>query len=45
MKFQENPETNHDTAIAILDEALALAPEFNLATLAKTAISNQKTVQ
>ena len=45
VKFQENPETNHDAAITILDEALALAPEFNLATLAKTAISNQKTAQ
>ena len=45
VKFQENPETNHDAAIAILDEALALAPEFNLAILAKTAISNQKTAQ
>ncbi|MDG1778420.1 MAG: hypothetical protein P8H23_03635 [Flavobacteriaceae bacterium] len=45
VKYQENPETNHDAAIAILDEALALAPEFNLATLAKTAISNQKTAQ
>ena len=43
VKFRENPQTNHDAAIAILDEALAMAPEFNLATLAKTAISNQKT--
>jgi tetratricopeptide (TPR) repeat protein len=45
VKYQENPKTNHDAAIAILDQALALAPEFNLATLAKTAISNQKTAQ
>ncbi len=41
-KFRENPNTNHDAAIAILDEALAAAPQFNLATLAKTAIENQR---
>lgn len=41
-KFRENPDTNHDAAIAILDEALAAAPEFNLASLAKTAIENQR---
>ena len=41
-KFRENPETNHDAAVVILDEALSVAPEFNLATLAKNAISNQK---
>ena len=41
-KFRENPESNHDAAVVILDEALSMAPEFNLATLAKNAISNQK---
>ncbi len=41
-KFRENPDSNHDVAVAILDEALTMAPEFNLALLAKNAISNQK---
>jgi len=44
-KFRENPEVNHASAIALLDEALAMAPEFNLAILAKTAITNQKLEQ
>lgn len=44
-KFRENPNSNHDAALAILDEALRDAPQFNLATLAKTAIENQKKVQ
>ena len=44
-KFRENPEVNHASAIAFLDEALAMAPEFNLAILAKTAITNQKLEQ
>lgn len=44
-KFRENPETNHDAAIAILEEALTNAPQFNLATLAKAAIENQKEAQ
>lgn len=41
-KFRENPEIAHDAAIAILDDALAMAPNFNLASVAKNAISSQK---
>jgi tetratricopeptide (TPR) repeat protein len=41
-KYRENPETNYDAATTILDQALSIAPEFNLATLAKNAIVNQK---
>lgn len=40
-KFRENPETNHEAAIELLDAILAVAPNFNLATLAKNAIANQ----
>ena len=43
-KFRENPESNHDSAIAILDEALVVSPQFNLASIAKTAIENQKKI-
>lgn len=42
VKYKENPETNKDAAIAILDEALQLAPNFNLATISKNAINAQK---
>ena len=41
-KFRENPETNHEAAIELLDATLAVAPNFNLATLAKNAIASQK---
>ena len=41
-KFRENPSANHDAAIAILDEALAMAANFNLASVAKNAIVSQK---
>ena len=41
-KFRENTETNHDAAILILEEALQLAPNFNMANLAMNAIRNQK---
>ena len=41
-KFRENPELSHDAAIAILDKALALAGNFNLASIAKNAIVSQK---
>ena len=44
-KFRENPEIAHDAAIAILDDALAMAPNFNLASVAKNAISSQKDEQ
>mgnify|MGYP003324844259 CR=1 FL=1 len=41
-KFRENPETNHEAAIELLDATLAVVPNFNLATLAKNAIASQK---
>ncbi len=42
VKFKENPTLNKDAAIAILDEAIALAPNFNLAIISKQAIEAQK---
>jgi len=44
-KFRENPETNHEASISILNEALELAPNFNLANLALDAIRAQKDAQ
>lgn len=41
VKFKEN-EQDLDGAIAILDEALALAPNFNLALLSKNALIARK---
>ncbi len=41
-KFRENPETNHDAAIELLDASLEIVPNFNLATLAKNAIASKK---
>jgi len=41
-KFKENIETNIDPAIAILDEALAIEPNFNLAVISKTALTARK---
>ena len=41
-KFRENPETNHDASISILNEALQLAPNINMANLAVDAIRAQK---
>jgi tetratricopeptide (TPR) repeat protein len=38
LKFKENKETNTDAAIAILDEALVIAPNFNLAKISKDAL-------
>jgi hypothetical protein len=35
-------QTNLDPAIAILDEAIKLAPNFNLAILGKQALENRK---
>jgi tetratricopeptide (TPR) repeat protein len=40
--FSENRDSNHDLAIDLLDEALTIAPNFNMATMAKTAIENQR---
>ncbi|NQX84992.1 MAG: hypothetical protein HRT67_03675 [Flavobacteriaceae bacterium] len=41
-KFRENPETNTDAAVAILEEAMQLAPHFNLAKISKDALLAQK---
>lgn len=41
-KYRENPETNGDAAIAILEEALAVAPAFNLAMISKNALLAKK---
>lgn len=41
-KYRENPETNTDAAVAILDEAMQLAPHFNLAKISKEALLAQK---
>ena len=41
-KFRENPKTNHDASIVLLEEALQLAPNFNLAVIAIEAIRAQK---
>ena len=38
LKFKENMETNVEPAIAILDEALAIEPGFNLAIISKDAL-------
>ena len=42
IKYNENKTTNADAAAAILEEAIKLAPNFNLARLSKNAILNQK---
>ena len=41
-KFKENTETNIDAAIVILDEALAIEPNFNLAIISKNALAARK---
>lgn len=42
VKFQENNELNIDAAIALLDEALTIAPNFNLAKISKEALQSRK---
>ena len=42
LKFKENMETNIDPAIAILDEALVIEPNFNLALISKDALNAKK---
>lgn len=42
VKYRENPEVNFDASIALLDEALKLAPNFNRAKLTKDALIAQK---
>lgn len=41
--FNENKTTNIDAAVALLDEALTLAPNFNMALISKNALLAQKT--
>lgn len=41
-KYNENKVTNIDAAVAILDEALTLSPNFNMAQISKNALLNQK---
>lgn len=41
--FNENKTTNMDAAIALLDDALKQAPNFNLALVSKNALLAQKT--
>ncbi|MFD2822368.1 hypothetical protein ACFS5M_01725 [Lacinutrix iliipiscaria] len=42
VKFNENKTTNIDVAVAIFDQALAIAPNFNLAKISKDALLAQK---
>ncbi|RMZ49750.1 hypothetical protein EB822_11025 [Flavobacteriaceae bacterium PRS1] len=42
IKFKENNELNIDAAIAIFDEALQVAPNFNLAQISKNALLARK---
>ena len=42
VKFRENPDTNIDAAVAIFDQALQLAPNFNLAQISKEALLARK---
>ena len=43
IKFKENNELNIDAAVAIFDEALQVAPNFNLAQISKDALLARKT--
>tara|TARA_B110000444_G_scaffold224186_1_gene227196 strand:- start:841 stop:1425 length:585 start_codon:yes stop_codon:yes gene_type:complete len=45
VRFKENKNLNIDSAIEIMDEALAIAPNFNLAQISKDALLSQKTTQ
>ena len=45
VRFKENKTLNIDAAIEIMDEALAIAPYFNLAQISKDALLSQKTTQ
>ena len=42
IKFKENQEKNTDAAVSILDEALQIAPNFNLAKISKDALLARK---
>tara|TARA_B100001564_G_scaffold354022_1_gene363919 strand:- start:308 stop:994 length:687 start_codon:yes stop_codon:yes gene_type:complete len=45
LTFKENKEENIDKAIALMDEAIELAPNFNLAKISIDALNAQKTAQ
>ncbi len=45
LTFKENKDENIDKAIALMDEALALAPNFNLAKISIDALNAQKTAE
>ena len=45
VRFKENKTLNIDAAIEIMDEALAIAPNFNLAQISKDALLSQKTTE
>ncbi len=45
VKYNQDKAANIDLAIKKLDEALALAPNFNMASLAKNALTQQKTAK
>jgi tetratricopeptide (TPR) repeat protein len=45
VRFKENKNLNIDAAIEFMDEALAIAPNFNLAQISKDALLSQKTNQ
>jgi len=45
LTFKENKEENIDKAIALMSEALALAPNFNLAKISIDALNAQKTAE
>jgi len=42
VKFNENKATNIDAAVVILDKALAIEPRFNMASITKNALLQQK---
>ncbi|WP_418510559.1 tetratricopeptide repeat protein [Corallibacter sp.] len=42
VKFNENKTDNIDTAISFLDQALSMAPNFNMANISKNALLSQK---
>ena len=45
VEFKKDPKANIDAAVVILDEALKIAPEFNLAKISKDALLAQKNKQ
>ncbi len=45
LTFKENKDQNVDKAIALMDEALELAPNFNLAKISIDALNAQKTAE